>query len=117
MRIARENIVGQVDLNHGLMFCEDHMDDVKVLTHDEIITRDQLEKEDDREYYCDECHRNILAVADGCKGEEETCVLCGGDLCGMGNSPEPLADSGYCCDTCNTKVVAERMRRERMSQS
>ena len=35
-----------------------------------------------------------------------TCVLCG-KVCETpyGNSPEPLADEGVCCDLCNTTVV------------
>lgn len=39
-----------------------------------------------------------------------TCVICGKDYAGHGNNAEPLA-SGRCCDDCNRKVIAERIRR------
>ena len=39
-----------------------------------------------------------------------TCAICGKDYVGPGNNAEPLA-SGRCCDDCNRKVIAERIRR------
>lgn len=43
----------------------------------------------------------------------ERCVLCGCELGGYGNNPYPLATEGRCCDFCDMKVVAERMKRVR----
>jgi len=39
------------------------------------------------------------------------CVLCQG-LCEneFGNNPYPLSETGVCCNTCNVKVVEERLR-------
>lgn len=39
-----------------------------------------------------------------------TCVLCNEKKEGFGNNPEPLANEGLCCDSCNHKVVRERFR-------
>lgn len=33
------------------------------------------------------------------------CVLCGDTFKGMGANPSPLADSGECCDYCDTNLV------------
>ena len=40
------------------------------------------------------------------------CILCSKEILGYGNSPQPLAEEGECCDTCNeNKVIPERLRR------
>ena len=47
--------------------------------------------------------------------ESKKCVLCGCEFNEWGNNPWPLADDGWCCDTCNaTKVIPARLRRETM---
>tara|TARA_R100001460_G_scaffold75380_1_gene116508 strand:+ start:568 stop:813 length:246 start_codon:yes stop_codon:yes gene_type:complete len=42
--------------------------------------------------------------------EEHDCVLCGIKFRGYGHNPEPLAEKGRCCDSCNDDVVAQRLR-------
>tara|TARA_A200000159_G_scaffold128004_1_gene123781 strand:- start:70 stop:315 length:246 start_codon:yes stop_codon:yes gene_type:complete len=42
--------------------------------------------------------------------EEHDCVLCGIHFKGYGHNPDPLADDGRCCDSCNDDVVAQRLR-------
>jgi len=39
-----------------------------------------------------------------------TCVLCKQECSGYGNNPIPLAKSGPCCNTCNTKVITRRLQ-------
>lgn len=34
-----------------------------------------------------------------------TCVICNRISEGYGNSPQPVANFGFCCDACNTKIV------------
>ena len=44
------------------------------------------------------------------------CCLCGAECTGYGNNPWPLCsddDAARCCDTCNGRVIAERVRRLR----
>jgi len=43
--------------------------------------------------------------------EKTICVICGKQIIGYGNSPWPLADSGRCCDNCNSRVVTARFER------
>jgi len=43
--------------------------------------------------------------------EKTKCVICGKQIIGYGNNPWPLADSGHCCDNCNSKVVTARIGR------
>lgn len=38
-----------------------------------------------------------------------TCCLCGCEIRGYGNNPEPLTDNGRCCDFCNSNVTKFRM--------
>lgn len=38
------------------------------------------------------------------------CALCGAEIKGHGNNPDPLATEGVCCDECNVKVLAERAK-------
>lgn len=39
------------------------------------------------------------------------CCLCGAEIIGEGNNPEPLSSDGRCCDECNLfKVLPERLR-------
>jgi len=43
---------------------------------------------------------------------DKYCVLCGANIIGYGNNPDPLAKEGECCDHCNvTKVIPERIKR------
>ena len=37
----------------------------------------------------------------------ETCVLCDSAISGFGHNPEPLADKGRCCDSCNHLVIVK----------
>ena len=37
------------------------------------------------------------------------CCLCGNEIKGFGNNPEPLTDDGRCCDVCNENVIKFRM--------
>ena len=39
----------------------------------------------------------------------KTCVLCKQEFYGFGNNPQPLAQEGRCCDTCNTDVIMARL--------
>jgi hypothetical protein len=43
------------------------------------------------------------------------CCLCGRESAGHGNNPWPLVDDAEsrCCDDCNGRVIAERVRRLR----
>ena len=41
--------------------------------------------------------------------ESKKCCLCEKSYVGYGNNAVPLAE-GKCCDNCNNKVIAERMR-------
>ncbi len=43
--------------------------------------------------------------------EKYTCCLCYEDFVGYGNNPSPLKKTGRCCDSCNEKVIQERMKR------
>lgn len=39
-----------------------------------------------------------------------TCCICGKEVTGWGNNPEPYAFGGQCCDECNmTYVIPARM--------
>lgn len=43
--------------------------------------------------------------------QEFTCVLCSKKTKGWGNNPAPVAESGLCCDDCNTtKVTPTRLK-------
>lgn len=42
---------------------------------------------------------------------DRICIICGKQIVGYGNDPWPLADSGRCCDTCNSKVITARFER------
>lgn len=49
--------------------------------------------------------------------EEDTCVICGGQLDRInenvfGNNPSPVVDTGQCCDECNFSVVVPARLRE-----
>ncbi len=39
--------------------------------------------------------------------EKQICILCGAEIDGFGNNPEPVAsfDQGRCCDKCNRNLV------------
>lgn len=39
------------------------------------------------------------------ESKKEVCCICGEDLDGYGNNPEPYKQSGKCCDACNIKFV------------
>lgn len=39
------------------------------------------------------------------EAKEEVCCICGEELDGYGNNPEPYKQSGKCCDACNIKFV------------
>ena len=43
------------------------------------------------------------------------CCLCGAECMGYGNNLYPLVDdeASRCCDACNGRVIAERVRRLR----
>ena len=42
--------------------------------------------------------------------KSKKCALCGKEIVGYGNNPCPLAEEGECCDKCNEKVIAERIK-------
>ena len=42
--------------------------------------------------------------------DESTCVICGIMIDGYGNNAEPLVE-GVCCNSCNDRVIVERIRR------
>jgi hypothetical protein len=33
------------------------------------------------------------------------CCICGTEISGRGNNPQPVKDYGRCCDACNVSVV------------
>lgn len=37
------------------------------------------------------------------------CCLCGSPYEGIGNNPQPLVETGRCCDACNEVVVRARI--------
>ena len=38
------------------------------------------------------------------------CVICKQEFTGWGNNPQPVKDSGRCCDKCNdTRVIPYRI--------
>lgn len=37
--------------------------------------------------------------------ETTNCIICKKDFKGHGNNPQPLSETGECCDTCNYKFV------------
>lgn len=37
--------------------------------------------------------------------KHERCCICGKEICGWGNNPEPIKQDGECCDECNAKYV------------
>lgn len=39
------------------------------------------------------------------EAKEEVCCICGEELDGYGNNPEPYKQGGKCCDACNIKFV------------
>ena len=39
------------------------------------------------------------------ESKKEVCCICGEELDGYGNNPEPYKQSGKCCDACNLKFV------------
>lgn len=39
------------------------------------------------------------------ESKKEVCCICGEELEGYGNNPEPYKQSGKCCDACNLKFV------------
>lgn len=39
------------------------------------------------------------------ESKKEVCCICGEELDGYGNNPEPYKKSGKCCDACNLKFV------------
>jgi hypothetical protein len=39
------------------------------------------------------------------ESKKEVCCICGEELDGYGNNPEPYKQSGKCCDACNIKFV------------
>tara|TARA_R100000687_G_C6398141_1_gene140526 strand:- start:246 stop:410 length:165 start_codon:yes stop_codon:yes gene_type:complete len=43
------------------------------------------------------------------------CVLCGEEIEGRGHDPQPLA-LGQCCDACNIRVMAARLRDHRLDE-
>lgn len=36
------------------------------------------------------------------------CSLCGNEINGYGNDPDPLVQEGRCCDACNNNVIKFR---------
>ena len=46
-----------------------------------------------------------------------TCVLCGEKKEGYGHNPAPLSDIGFCCDSCNRKVLRERTKQYRQEKA
>ena len=44
-------------------------------------------------------------VEDYIKTGLKVCVICGKQIKGYGNNPEPVKNHGQCCDTCNLEVV------------
>jgi len=43
------------------------------------------------------------------KKQSFKCVICGKKETGFGNNPNPLAESGRCCDECNQEVIKARI--------
>lgn len=42
--------------------------------------------------------------------EKHMCCICGKEFTGYGNNPEPVKESGVCCDECNAdKVIPARI--------
>lgn len=39
------------------------------------------------------------------KDQKYTCIICGVESEGYGSNPDPVIDSGRCCDNCNYTVV------------
>ena len=37
-------------------------------------------------------------------------MICGGEFTEYGHSAVPISDTGMCCDSCNTKVIIERLK-------
>lgn len=46
-----------------------------------------------------------------------TCVLCGDTFTGHGHNPEPVKDSGRCCDNCNRTVVVPTRHDETIART
>lgn len=38
------------------------------------------------------------------------CMICEGEFTGYGHSSVPISDKGVCCDSCNNKVIIERIK-------
>ena len=38
------------------------------------------------------------------------CMICGGEFTSYGHSSIPIDDKGVCCDSCNIKVIIERIK-------
>ena len=47
----------------------------------------------------------ILDFVEGTDVETHRCVICGGIFTGYGNNPDPIAEDGRCCDSCNAHYV------------
>ena len=42
--------------------------------------------------------------------EKHECCICGKEFTDYGNNPEPVKESGVCCDECNaSKVIPARI--------
>ena len=50
--------------------------------------------------------------------EEKVCCICGKKYIGFGNNPYPVADTGRCCDQCNsTYVITARYSNQKRRES
>lgn len=59
--------------------------------------------------------RNLPKIANELKRiadalETNVCCICGKTFKGHGHNPTPIKNEGVCCDICNCKVLAERMK-------
>lgn len=51
------------------------------------------------------------------ESEHAVCCICGESIEGYGNNPQPIKDSGKCCDACNLKfVIPARLEQNSMSE-
>jgi len=41
---------------------------------------------------------------------KKKCCICGRTFIGYENNPWPIENDGVCCDTCNEKVITERLK-------
>ncbi len=44
------------------------------------------------------------------KSLKYTCVICGSEFIGYAHSAVPISDTSVCCDSCNNKVIIERLK-------